>query len=416
VADKTVRILFQKGSAGKNGSGVIVNATRAGDGTGLRDGKNNARNRPAGKRRKGLRNFTLKKHFARISVRKMPTTHDPSKIRTDFEASFPPESPSIRKEGLSPLSVTPTDPQTPNNLPHLTSDGSAHMVSVTSKNPTHRVAVAVGTVSFSVPETYHLIRENLIRKGDVLGTARIAGIMGAKSCPALVPLCHPIVLSGVAVDVKLLSPDETHTGRCRAASSIEDKSGELSDRFNNLKSKQDEFADNLGWAMRKLMEIASRALQRLHHSEVNKIVNQEGIQDQVLLLKALEKVMEKSTEAIASIKDAQDGFQSAFNDLQQSVKAFSSESNETSNLSDQDGDRTRSSKSHGCVRIEAKVECVGPTGVEMEALTAVSAAALTVIDMIKAVDRNARVDGVKMVMKKGGRSGMHIDHMWAGSE
>ena len=65
------------------------------------------------------------------------------------------------------------------------------------------------------------------------------------------------------------------------------------------------------------------------------------------------------------------------------------------------------------MRIEAKVECVGPTGVEMEALTAVSAAALTVIDMVKAVDRNARVDGVKMVMKKGGMSGFHVDPQWA---
>lgn len=395
-----------------------MNATRAGDGTGLRDGHDHdARNRSADKRPKSLGNFVVRKHFARISAPKLPPAHKPAKIRVDLEASSLPKSSSVLKESLSSLlPVKPTNPQTPNNLPHLTSDGSAHMVSVISKNPTHRVAVAVGTVFFSAPEIYRLIRENLVQKGDVLGTARIAGIMGAKHTPVLVPLCHPIVLSGVAVDVKLLPPNGTDTGMCRATSSIEDKSWELADiarRCNSLESKQNEFTENLESVMRELVKLATRAQQSLHHSEVNKRVNQEGNQEQVVFLKDLEEMMEKGTEAIASLKGAQSGFQNAFNHLKQSVKAFNPESNATSNLGDQDGDCARNSNSHGCVRIEAKVECVGPTGVEMEALTAVSAAALTVIDMVKAVDRNARVDGVKMVMKKGGRSGVHIDQLWA---
>ena len=217
------------------------------------------------------------------------------------------------------------------------------------------------------------------------------------------------------MDVELLPPNGTDTGRCRTTSLIEDKSGEFADilrRFNNLKSKQDEFTDNLEQAMRKLVELAARAQQRLHQSEMNKRVNQEGNQEEVFFLKGLEEVMEKGTQAIGSLEDSQNGFRNALDHLKQTVKAFSSESDATSTC-DQDGDSDRSSKNHGCVRIEAKVECVGPTGVEMEALTAVSAAALTVIDMVKAVDRNARVDGVKMVMKKGGMSGFHVDPQWA---
>jgi molybdenum cofactor biosynthesis protein MoaC len=173
-------------------------------------------------------------------------------------------------------------PKSPNQeqskLPHLTSSGEAHMVRITTKEITHRRAIAVGRVSFSDPQTSQLIRSALIKKGDVLGTARVAGIMAAKNCPALVPLCHPIILSSVRVDVQL-----------------------------------------------------------------------------------------------------------AFEEAE------------------------------GCggVDIEAEVECVGQTGVEMEALTAVSGACLTVIDMVKGVDRGAKIEEVKVVLKEGGRSGVWRDESWS---
>lgn len=113
-----------------------------------------------------------------------------------------------------------------------------------------------------------------MKKGDVLGTARLAGIIAAKNCPALVPLCHPIILSGVNVDVEL------------------------------------------------------------------------------------------------------------------------------------------SSEGNGGVDVQAAVECVGSTGVEMEALTAVSGACLTVVDMVKGVDRGAFIKEIRVVLKEGGRSGTWKDESW----
>lgn len=144
-------------------------------------------------------------------------------------------------------------------LPHLTSSGSAHMVSVSTKQHTIRTAIAIGSVHFTNPTPLSLIRSNTAKKGDVLGVSRIAGIMAAKKCPDLIPLCHPIPLTHVSVE---LAP----------------------------------FSDG-----------------------------------------------------------------------------------------------------HGGVKIEAKVQCTGQTGVEMEALTAVMGAALSVVDMCKAVDRFQRVDGMRVV-------------------
>lgn len=167
-------------------------------------------------------------------------------------------------------------------LTHLKSSGEAHMVSITSKPATKRVATAIGTVFFSTPQTHTLVTTASLKKGDVLGIARIAGIQAAKMCPAIIPLCHPIMISSVDVDV---SPFR-HGG----------EAGECG------------------------------------------------------------------------------------------------------------------------IRIEAKVECTGPTGVEMEALTAVMGACLTVVDMVKAVDKSARIEGVKVVQKSGGKSGDWIDEEWARSK
>ena len=143
------------------------------------------------------------------------------------------------------------------------------MVSIAEKKVTSRIATAACTVHFSDATALKLIRDNQMKKGDVLGIARIAGIMAAKRTPDLIPLCHPISVSHVSVDLK-------PTGEGSEAASIE---------------------------------------------------------------------------------------------------------------------------------IRATVECDGKTGVEMEALTAASTAALTVYDMCKAVDKGMIVDGLRVVLKDGGKSG-----------
>jgi len=88
------------------------------------------------------------------------------------------------------------------SLSHIDESGGASMVDVGHKSVTERVAEAAGSVTMQ-PETLRLIRENNIAKGDVFGTARIAGIMGAKSTSQLIPLCHPLQLDHVAVDFDL---------------------------------------------------------------------------------------------------------------------------------------------------------------------------------------------------------------------
>jgi cyclic pyranopterin monophosphate synthase len=152
-----------------------------------------------------------------------------------------------------------------NDLTHLDAEGHARMVDVGSKDETQREAVARGVVLMR-PETLQKIVEGGIPKGDVLAVARIAGIMAAKRTPDLIPLCHPLLLTHVAVD---LTPD-----------------------------------------------LATSAMH-----------------------------------------------------------------------------------------IQATVRTTGKTGVEMEALTAVSAAALTIYDMCKAVDRAMRISDIRLAQKRGGRSG-----------
>lgn len=155
-------------------------------------------------------------------------------------------------------------------LTHVSASGTAHMVSVADKAVTARTARAVCTVRFSSPVAATLVQANEMAKGDVLGVARVAGILAAKRTSELIPLCHPLMLSHVGVDLQVCLPAETHDG---------------------------------------------------------------------------------------------------------------------------------------CIEISATVRCEGKTGVEMEALTAASVAALTVFDMCKAVDKGMRVDGLRVVLKEGGKSG-----------
>lgn len=152
-----------------------------------------------------------------------------------------------------------------NHLTHLDDSGQAKMVDVGAKPDTERVAVAGGEVLLQ-PQTVELIRQGLMKKGDVLTVAKIAGVMGAKKTSELIPLCHPIALTQVEVDLQ------------------------LSDELPGLV-------------------------------------------------------------------------------------------------------------------IRAAARTVGKTGVEMEALTAVSVAALTVYDMVKAVERTAKIQNVRLIEKHGGRSG-----------
>ena len=86
-------------------------------------------------------------------------------------------------------------------LSHLDSTGAAHMVDVSGKLVSARTALAAGTVH-TTAEVLELLRRDGLPKGDALATARIAGIMAAKRTPDLVPLCHPIALSGVVVELE----------------------------------------------------------------------------------------------------------------------------------------------------------------------------------------------------------------------
>jgi cyclic pyranopterin phosphate synthase len=107
-------------------------------------------------------------------------------------------------------------------LTHLDKAGAANMVDVSAKAVTERVAVAEGSVVMA-PKTLDAILAGDAKKGDVIGTARIAGIMGAKRTHELIPLCHPIGLSKVAVEIE---PDPSLPGlRVRATTKVADKTG-----------------------------------------------------------------------------------------------------------------------------------------------------------------------------------------------
>jgi cyclic pyranopterin phosphate synthase len=150
-------------------------------------------------------------------------------------------------------------------LTHFDGKGAAHMVDVSAKPVTDRIAVAEGYVALQ-PATLALILEGRAKKGDVLSVARIAGIMGAKQTASLIPLCHPLPITKVALEL---------------------------------------------------------------------------------------------------------------------------------------------TESDGRIRVEATVKTGGQTGVEMEALTAVSIACLTVYDMVKAVDKEMRIEGIRVLLKDGGKSGRY---------
>ncbi len=107
---------------------------------------------------------------------------------------------------------------------HFNESGRAKMVDVSEKQDTARTAVAAGRVLVN-EETFKLIKSGGMKKGDVLGTAQIAGIMGAKRTPDIIPMCHPIMLSGVDIDLSLneaeCAVEITATAKCTGATGVE---------------------------------------------------------------------------------------------------------------------------------------------------------------------------------------------------
>ena len=107
---------------------------------------------------------------------------------------------------------------------HFNNSGRARMVDVSEKAETVRTAVAAGRVLVNAG-TFKLIKTGGLKKGDVLGTAQIAGIMGAKRTPDIIPMCHPIMLSGVDIAFELnekeLAVEITATVRCTGVTGVE---------------------------------------------------------------------------------------------------------------------------------------------------------------------------------------------------
>jgi cyclic pyranopterin phosphate synthase len=118
------------------------------------------------------------------------------------------------------MTTTPNAPS--DQLTHFDAAGQAHMVDVGAKSETHRIAVAAGTIRMK-PETLALIISGNAKKGDVLGIARIAAIMGAKRTSDLVPLCHPLPITRVAVDFEIDEP--ANSVHCRAQVETVGKTG-----------------------------------------------------------------------------------------------------------------------------------------------------------------------------------------------
>ena len=107
-------------------------------------------------------------------------------------------------------------------LTHLDDSGAANMVDVSEKNITSSIAISCGSVSMR-PETLELIRSGNAKKGDVIGAARLAGIMAAKKTHELIPLCHPLLLSKISIDIE---PDDTLPGlRVTATAKVSGQTG-----------------------------------------------------------------------------------------------------------------------------------------------------------------------------------------------
>jgi cyclic pyranopterin phosphate synthase len=133
--------------------------------------------------------------------------------------SAQPHSPPVPgpADGPRPPEAAPDRP-----LTHFDAAGRAHMVDVGDKAVTRRIAVATGRISM-LPATFELVRAGTAKKGDVLGIARIAAIQGAKRTADLIPLCHPIALTRVAVELE--ADADSHAVHCTATVECEGRTG-----------------------------------------------------------------------------------------------------------------------------------------------------------------------------------------------
>ncbi|MDD5332979.1 MAG: cyclic pyranopterin monophosphate synthase MoaC [Rhodoferax sp.] len=105
-------------------------------------------------------------------------------------------------------------------LTHFDAQGQAHMVDVAAKASTHRIAVAGGRIEMQ-PATLTIIEAGTAKKGDVLGIARIAGIMAAKKTSELIPLCHPLALTRIAIDFEVTTANAPDTASINCTATVE---------------------------------------------------------------------------------------------------------------------------------------------------------------------------------------------------
>lgn len=233
------------------------------------------------------------------------------------------------------------------------------MVSISSKEVTRRTATAVCTVRFSNPLAGTLIHEKRVEKGDVFAVARVAGIMAAKRTADLIPLCHPIPISHVSVSLRLHHrPPPAPSPRRPVA--LPDENIPADPVRDSGPSPGTERAD---------------AVERL----ADTVFATEGAAD------APQPGLMGGAASGPGGGGASAGIQLQGAGMERSW-----------------------------VSVEATVECDGKTGVEMEALTAASVAALTVYDMCKAVDKGIEIWSARITRKEGGQSGTWKDGVSVG--
>lgn len=285
------------------------------------------------------RNFT-----SRVRALALGQTSPHLKIPLHLLPNAPFQS-SIRPYSSASSKPPTTHTSTTNKLTHLAPSGSAHMVSISSKNITSRTAVAVCSLFFSNPTALPLIKSNSMKKGDVLSVARIAGIMAAKRTSDLIPLCHPIAISHVSVQLDVVDVE------MQKGAEEEHKREVMSIPWAGTGQ-----GDAYAWHGTRALPLGLDHKPRSSSNPSSPLTY---------------------SQSSTSPKDP--------------------------------GESSRKEKDeYGKIHITATVSCDGKTGVEMEALTAASVAAMAVYDMCKAVDKGMVIEGLRVVRKEGGKSGTWI--------
>ncbi len=157
-------------------------------------------------------------------------------------------------------------------LTHLDAKGRAAMVDVTAKGETYRVAVAAGEIVMR-PETLAAILAGNVKKGDVLGTARVAGIMAAKRTSELIPLCHPLLLTHVAIDFR--TNEAEHKIEIRATVKTRGQTGVEMEALTAVSVAALTIYD-MAKALEKTMRIENIRLLRKEGGKSGTFVREEG--------------------------------------------------------------------------------------------------------------------------------------------